>query len=953
MNNFLHELQENLTSEVRSDTIYKQLYSVDASIYEVEPLAIVIPRSKSDLIKAMQIAAKHKVSVIPRGAATGITGGCLGKGLIIDTSMHLNKIISIDYENECVICEPGVVQDELNAVLGSQGYRLGPDTSTGNRATIGGMIGNNAAGAHALQFGQMVDHTEEIELILYGGEVIQCKKLSKEELQKKRTLSTREGDIYRTIATIQEEYAAEISMRFPKVPRRVSGYNLNELIKPSFCNLSKLITGAEGSLGFISQVTLKICKKPLYTAIVVIAANDMLEGLQFTERYLQFHPFALELIDKKIIEAGRASPAMHGKLAWLDGNPDALFVVEFTATQQKELEDKCNAFSKQVCQEPYIAWMKTIYDTHTQECVWNLRKSGLGLLLSKRSYDRAIAFIEDLAIPPNKISHFLHTFTAYLKSQGKEAGIYGHIGDGCLHIRPYINLMLKSDRELMHTIMLDVAKMVQDVGGALSAEHGDGLIRSWTNPLLFGEKLYQAFVMLKRAFDPDGLMNPGKVVAESGLGAKLGDSLLENLRLTPQTPITHLKTFFNFDREGGIELAVDLCNGNGQCRKKEGLMCPSFQVTDDEKDTTRARANSFRALIHGKISPNSMQKKEFYEVMDLCIQCKGCKTECPSQVDMAKMKAEYLYQYHKKEGFPLKSYLFGHIGTLFCIGAYIPRISNFLLQTAFAKKLFNSLGIAPQRDFPKLAEKRFSKSYKNPEIRDKKIVLFSDTFTEFTAPEIGFQAAKVLEKLGFQILVPQWSCCGRTLISKGLLKEAKKKAEHLINVLYPYAAQGITICGLEPSCILTIRDEFRDLHLDRKKVDCVIQMTKTIDEVLADHIPQLAAHLKEYSGPIFVHGHCHQKALVGMHPTLTVLRCIQGASVHEIPSGCCGMAGSFGYEKEHYEFSLKIGELVLFPEIRKHNPTTIIASGTSCRCQIKDGTGKRALHLVEFLAQLF
>ncbi len=888
MSAFLDDLKRELSSETKVDTISKVLYSTDASIYEVEPIAIVIPRTKADLIKAIQIANRHKVSVIPRGAATGITGGCLGKGLVIDTSVHLNAIRSIDYDKERVICEPGVIQDQLNAALSHQGYRLGPDTSTGNRATIGGMVGNNAAGAHALKFGQMVDHLEACELILYSGQVIRFEHVTKVVWDEKCALHTQEGEIYRTVSAIQNEYAEEIEKRFPKVIRRVSGYNLNELVKPNFTNIAKLIAGSEGTLGFISEVTLKICKKPKEKAIVLIASKDMQKGLQCATRYQSFKPYALELIDKKIIEAGRLSPAMQGKLSFLNGQPDALFVVEFEAENSAALQEKCAQFHNAVHHDAHIAYLTIIIDEPTQEAIWQLRKAGLGLLLSKRSYNRAIAFIEDIAIPTDKLASFVDSFISYLRSQGKEAGIYGHIGDGCLHIRPYINLTKQDELALMQKIMLDVADMVIQYGGALSAEHGDGLIRTWTNPKMFGEKIYEAFIKLKKAFDPDCLMNPNKIVSSTPF-----QTFLEtDLRLSPQTKIVPQKTFFDFKREGGLELAADLCNGNGQCRKRahgEGphVMCPSFQVTGEEKDSTRARANVFRSLVHGKIKAADLPKAEIAEVMDLCIQCKGCKTECPSQVDMAKMKAEYLYQVHSREGYPLRSYLFGYLGSLLKLGSYFPKLNNFLISSAPVKALFSFIGISPKRTLPHLSCKPFSQNYKKACEKPKKIVLFSDTFTEFTMPQLGEKAAFVLEKLGYEVIVPSWSCCGRTMISKGLLPEAKKKAAKLINILYPFAEAGIPICGIEPSCILTIRDEFRDFYLDAKKVDCVISMTKTLDELLYDELPQLTPLLQPFSKEIYVHGHCHQKALVGMKPTLQILHSIPGAKVQEIQSGCC------------------------------------------------------------------
>lgn len=939
---FIEELKKRVTSEVRVDSVSKALYSVDASIYEVQPLAIIIPRTKEDLIQAIKIAHKHKVPIIPRGAATGITGGCLGEGLVIDTSKYLHQILSINYEQEYAIVQPGVVQDTLNAALEKRGYRLGPDTSTGNRATIGGMVGNNAVGAHSLKYGHMCDHVEAIELILADGSILNFHPCTQKDWEEKCSLNSVEGHIYKTIDSIEKEYKNDIEKDFPKVKRRSSGYNLNEL---STHNLAKLITGSEGSLGFVTEVKLRICKRPSHQALVLLAVDDMLKAIKDVPHYLSTTPFALEMIDEKIIQMGSSCPSMKGKLSWLESTPAAIIVAEFEAETEDALEVKCKEFHSRFSGQSYIFWSKIINDKELQKEVWELRKSGLGLLLSKRSYSRAIAFIEDIAVPASHLYDFMNRFITYLQAQNKEAGIYGHIGDGCLHIRPYIDLRQEDELALMQKIMTDTAKLVKEAGGTLSAEHGDGLIRSWMNPDFFGKRLFEAFTKIKHAFDPDNLMNPGKIIPTT--------ALTENLRLSPKTVIKSVPTFFDYSREGGFELAVDLCNGNGLCRKKENIMCPSFQVSCDEKDSTRARANALRAATHGKIEHEELFSKEFYDVMDLCIQCKGCKTECPSQVDMAKMKAEYLYAYHKERGVPLRSYLFGYIGNFYRIGAFFPSISNALLKIKPFKWLLTLFGITDKRQLPLLAKRRFSQEVQKREraVSSKKIVLFNDTFTEFLSPSIGSASVTILERLGYEVIVPEWHCCGRTLISKGLLPEAKSKAEALLNILYPYAKGHIVICGIEPSCLLTIRDEWRDLHLDKEKIDAVVSMSKTLDEVLYDDLELLAPQLRPLNAHILVHGHCHQKALCGMQKTLAILKSIPGASCEEIPSGCCGMAGSFGYEKEHEAFSKAIGELVLFPYIRSHKEAIIIASGTSCRSQIMDGCAVKAYHLAELLQQ--
>jgi FAD/FMN-containing dehydrogenase/Fe-S oxidoreductase len=950
VDNFIAELK-NAHLTIRSDAISRELYSQDASIYRILPLAICFPRTSEEVQKAMEIAARFALPVIPRGAATGITGGALGKGLILDTSLYLNRIVSVNLEEECVTCEPGVVQDELNRYLKEYGYRLGPDTSTGNRATIGGMVGNNAAGAHALRYGQMKDHVQAVELIAYGGEKLVFSPLSKSEWQQKCTLETLEGTIYRTVTHIQNEYKKDIEEKFPNLPRMVSGYNLKCLLEKSFHNLATLIAGSEGSLGCVTKVTLKISKLPQEKALVVIASRNMLEGLRYTTRYLDFKPYALEMIDDKIIEAGKKNPTLQNKLPFLENTPSALFLVEFSHNSEKELRDLVNQFCASIENEPHILFKKALFEKSEQEAVWDVRKAGLGLLLSQRRFDRAIAFIEDVAVRPEEISSFLEAFDQIMQKHNKSAGIYGHIGDGCLHIRPYINLSQPEEVETMQKIMQEVIELLKSKKGALSAEHGDGLVRSWTNQTMFGDRIYEAFLKLKMAFDPHLLMNPGKKIPNQGL--------TDNLKLSPASSFSLPFTpFFDFKKEGGLALATDLCNGNGQCRKKEGLMCPSFQATGKEQDTTRARATLLKAIIQGKLPLQELFSPRFYEVFDLCIQCKGCKTECPSQVDMAKMKAEYLYQYHQKKGYPLRSYIFGFIGTLLKIGSFLPHITNMSLKTRFIKTVFSWLGISKKRDLPLLAAQPFSKQYRPSQKSAKKIVFFTDTFTEFCQPSQGNDTIKILEALGYEVICPQWTCCGRTLISKGFLKSARKKAEKLVNLLYPFAKAHISIVGIEPSCIMTIRDEYAALRLDKEKVETVMQMTKTIDELLFEEHELLKSKLSATSQllgtKILVHGHCHQKSQIGMKKTLEFLKSIFGNNVEEIHSGCCGMAGSFGYESEHEAISLEMGNLTLFPTILKatQKEAIIVANGTSCRAQIQDGTQKKALHLVELVASL-
>ncbi len=888
MSDFLSELKRHAKGELRSDPISRRAYSVDASIYEVEPLAILQPIDNEDVATALAIAAKHNIPLTARGAATGITGGCLGSGLILDLSRHMNQIVSINLEEQYAICQPGVIQDDLNRALAPHGYRLGPDTSTGDRATLGGMLANNAAGARSLRYGSMVDHILEVALAT------------------EQKLPT----VLRKLDAIRLKYGEEIAAHFPKLPRRVSGYNLDALLEQPF-NLGKLIAGSEGTLAIVTEMKLRIVPNFKRSVLCLIPFDTILAAMREVEGLLAYNPLSLEMIDSKIISLGRS----RHRLSWLKGTPEALLIVEFEG-------------------ETAPALGTILTDPKTIAQVWELRKAGLGLLLSRRTYSRAVAFIEDLSVPPHNLAPFMEQFLALLSSKGKEAGIYGHVGAGCLHIRPYFDLRDASELKRMREMMIEVCDLVLAHGGVLSGEHGDGLVRSWLNKRLHGKTLYAAFEEVKKAFDPDNRLNPGKIVH--------GPPPEENLRFTPIKP---WPTFLDFKAEGGIELAADLCNGNGLCRKRDKVMCPSFQVTQDEYDTTRARAQALRGLIHGQLTTKDWDG--IYQVLDLCIECKGCKAECPSQVDMAKMKAEFLFQYQEKKGYSLRSRLFGHLSRFYSWASPFATAVNALSGTRFAKWLMRSVGMTDKRPLPLLTTQRFSdwwhKHVSPPSV--KTVVLFNDTYTEFLEPQIGIAAVKVLESMGYQVIVPLWQCCGRPLISKGLLKPARAQSEKLLASLMPYAKQGHKIVGLEPSCLSALVDDFAGLCDNRLLAPACC----TFDAFVAAEKPQF----KKLAKPILVHGHCHQKALVGMKETLEVLRSIPGATVEEIPSGCCGMAGSFGYEKEHYEFSLKIGELTLLPAVRASAAETmIVANGLSCRTQIAQATGRKPLHLAELLAEI-
>lgn len=956
MSKLIERLKAALEGPIAFDTVTRQVYSVDASIYEVEPLAIVSPVNIQDISTTLSMAYSENIPVIARGAATGIAGGCLGKGIILDLSRYLNHILDINLEEEYVLCEPGVVQEQLNQALAPYGYRLGPDTSTGDRATLGGMLGNNAAGARSLRYGSFADHLLEVTWLDAQGRSLTLGHPNLTEWHQMSQSATPQGLLYQRLWEIRERYSKAIETSFPKLPRCVSGYRLPALLGQEQIPLCTLLAGSEGTLGIATALKLRIVHTPGVSVLCLFPFNHMVEAMRIVKILLPFQPLALELIDHPILHAGRHAPSMHGLLDWLEGTPQALVFIECDGATPQDALAKITQCQAAVIASGLHTGGTILTDPNQIQAIWKVRKAGLGLLLSKRSYSRAIAFIEDVAVPPEQLPSFIEQFLAVLERYDKKAGIYGHIGAGCLHIRPYINLRQEKELKTLEEIQLAVTDLVMAHQGVLSGEHGDGYIRSWLNPKLFGDTFYQAFVEIKQAFDPDNRLNPGKIVN--------GAHWNHDLRLDPKRPLIEPDTFQDFSGEGGLALAADLCNGNGLCRKSEGVMCPSFQATRNEYDTTRARAQALRAIIQGKWPLEALAGEELQSVLDLCLACKGCKTECPSQVDMAKMKIEALYHYQEKHGYSLRNRLLGHIGQLFALARPIAPFFNWLNHLTPIKKLLDrTLGIAIKRPLPQLVRTTFSQQFaKQTKLSmGLPIILLSDTFTEFCHPEIGLAAAKLLQALGYQVIVPSWVCCGRTMASKGLLKQSAHHLKLLIQQLYPYAHEDIPIIGLEPSCLTMLSDESRGIlgkawPEGEQQIKTVSQSSVTLDAFLYRHLHQGALPLPwkrdlEPTHYLF-HGHCHQKAWEGTKYTQTILESIPNATVHEIVAGCCGMAGSFGYESEHIELSLQIGELKLFPAIRKTSERTIlVANGMSCRSQIMDGTQRQALHLAEALVQ--
>ena len=948
MDGLMQDLQKRIAGEVRFDAVSRMQYSTDASIYQIEPLGVVIPRRPEDVIATVEVACQHGVPVLPRGGGTGLAGQTIGRAIIIDMSNHMHEVLECNTAEQWAWVQPGLVQDELNAYLRPHGFLFGPDTSTSNRATIGGMIGNNSAGARSILYGKTIDHVLEVKAVLSDGSTAWFGPVDKAMLEQKMRGNTLEAQIYRDIVRLAQDNREAILERYPKILRRVSGYNLDEFLRDGPVNIAKMLVGSEGTLAVVTAAKMRLEPRPKATGLLAVHFDDMIASVEATNAILPFQPSAIEMIDRQIIDAARVSKELAGSMPFVQGHPDALLAVEFYADSAAEAADKVEKLEAQLRRDKWgYAYTKAL-TPQEQANVWKVRKAGLGLLMSTRDERKPIAFIEDTAVDPARLPDFLRRFRQIIADHDTTAGYYGHASVGCLHIRPGINLKKQSEVDKMVAMMGEISDLVLEYGGCMSGEHGDGLARSWLNEKHFGPTLYKAFKDVKRAFDPHNRMNPGKVVD--------GPSPRENLRHGPSYQAINLKTHLDFRRDGGFETAIDMCNGNGECRKlTEGTMCPSYMATRDEKHSTRGRANMLRAILSGRLPQEEFTGKGLYDALDLCLECKACKTECPSNVDMAKLKYEFLSHYYARHGTPWRARLFANIALLSHLGQMTAPVSNWLARSALGKWFQSRLGIAPQRTLPAFARETFSTwfqrhSRRTPATRGK-VVLFHDTFVEYNYPEVGQAATQLLEAAGFEVVLVARECCGRPAISKGQLDIGTTFAQHNIRLLAPYARQGVPILGIEPSCILTLREDYLDL-VPGEEASLVAQHVLTIDEFLFQLHQKGELELEFTSAPkqLLFHGHCHQKALVGSAPTLAVLRLPSGYQVQEIASGCCGMAGSFGYEAEHYEVSMQIGSQRLFPAVQAAAADVdIVANGISCRQQIQHATGRQARHLVEVL----
>lgn len=965
----LENLTTQLQGELKFDTLTKTLYATDASVYREIPLAVAFPKSEADIKKLIYFANSNKTSLIPRTAGTSLSGQCVGNGIVVDVSRDFSKILEFNKEEMWVRVQPGVVRDELNLFLKPYGLFFSPITSTANRAMIGGMVGNNSSGTTSIVYGTTREKVIELKTLLSDGSEAIFGELTQDQFLAKCELESLEGNIYRQIREdlSKPENQHNIHEHFPKksIHRRNTGYAVDYLLASGLFsedgkpfNFCKLLSGSEGTLAFTTEIKILLDPLPDPVEIVVGAHFESIHESMKAAQVAMKHPAtAVELMDKIILDCTKESLEYSKNRYFVEGDPMALLMIEFRGKTLEEAMEKGQALIADL-KSAGLGYAYPVIGPELTKSAWALRSAGLGLLANIPGDRKAVACIEDTAVDILDLADYIQEFDEMMVGFNQKPVHYAHAGAGEIHLRPILDLKKQQDREEFYKISEATAKLVKKYKGSLSGEHGDGRVRAPFIPLMVGEENYQLFRQIKYTWDPDNIFNPGKIVDTAPMNTSLR---YEADMLTPVQ-----ETLLDFSLEGGILRMAEKCNGSGDCRKlpsSGGTMCPSYQATRNEKDTTRGRANVLREFLTQDQKPNPFDHPEIKEALDLCLSCKGCTAECPSNVDMSTMKAEFLYQYQKTHGIPLRSKAFAYINALNTIGGKTPGIANFFLSNKITGGLMKSfLGVAPKRNLPEISKLNlrnwYEKNYaslpgNSNEI--KSVYLFIDEFTNYNDTKIGIAAIQLLKKLGYGVKVVKHEESGRSAMSKGLLEKAKKHAEANVRIFKDLVDGNTPLIGIEPSAILSFRDEYlrlvgKDLVEGAKKLKF---HTLLIDEFIGREI--VAGNIKagsftEEQQKIKFHGHCHQKALSAVSWSEKLLSLPKNYSVEVIPSGCCGMAGSFGYEKEHFDVSMQIGEMVLFPAVRQAEKNTLIAApGTSCRHQIADGTGKKAKHPVEIL----
>lgn len=964
----LEELKREFEGDLKYDLITRTIYSTDASDYKEEPVAVIWPKGREDIRKIIAFARTEKKGITVRAAGTSLAGQVVGNGIIVDISRYMNRILEVNEKEKWVRIEPGVVLDELNIHLRQYGLFFGPETSTSNRCNLGGMVGNNSCGSHSLIYGSTREHTIELRTVLSDGSEAVFGPVDRRGFEERCLKQNLEGDIYKTIRKILEDPENQKTIREgypdPAIPRRNTGYALDLLLDSGIFstssgkefNFCKLLAGSEGTLAVITEIKLNLVPlPPAFKTLVCVHHRHRDEAFRANLVALKFKPSAVELTDDRILELTKDNLSQRKNRFFVDGDPGAITMVEFARDSEEEVETVTNDLINALRKEGY-GYSYPVVRGKDMSKVWDLRKAGLGVLGNMKGDGRTVSLVEDTAVRVEDLPAYMDDFARLLGQYGKDSVYHAHIGTGELHIRPVLNLKDPADVELFRTIGLETARLVKKYRGSLSGEHGDGRLRGEFIPLILGEANYELLKKVKASWDPDNILNPGKIV----------DTPLMNtsLRYKPGTVTPLIETIYDFSSTDGIKRATEKCNGSGDCRKSVtigGTMCPTFMATMDEDKCTRARANILREFL-AREGSETWDHKEIYDILDLCVACKGCKSECPSGVDIAKLKSEFLQHWYDRHGIPLRTWLIAYISTFNHIGSFIPHVYNYFLKNKlFSGMLKRVIGFASERSIPLVYHTSLRKWIRrnlkdiNPENPIGSVYLFIDEFTDYNDTEAGIAAIRLLTTLGYEVRQVRHDLSARTFISKGLLRKAKKIALNNISSLADLVDSKTPLIGIEPSAILGFRDEYPDLagRELKDKAKKLASNSFLVDEFVSKEFREGRIKRESFTEEklqILLHAHCQQKAVASSACSVEMLSIPANYDVSELPTGCCGMAGSFGYEKEHFELSKKIGELVLFPGIRNSGSDVVIAApGTSCRHHIKDGTGRVALPPVVIL----
>ena len=936
------KLRGHIRGEVRESLVDRTIYSTDASNYRILPEAVVIPKNRQDVEITVSEASARDIPVTVRGAGTSLAGQAVGEGVILDLSKHMNGIIDVDAGGRRVRVQPGITIDGLNRSLAPLGLMFGPDPSSASVATVGGSVANNATGAHSILYGMAGDHVISSNAVLADGSFLE---LSRENYERRGRGNGIAENLFEKLAALIKESGELVRNDFPKHWRRASGYSLNYFLDQKF-NPAKLLASSEGTLAVSTDFELNLVERPRSSALCVILFREIPEAMDSVSEILSRNPSAIELIDGTLIGLARRKKGFSRAVSFIEGTPGAILVVEFQGDDERQTGEKAQSLAGSAESAVPGATAFPVLGREEQKKIWDIRKAGLGILMSDRGRQKPVPCIEDVSVPTENLARYTRDVISLLDEFGLKAAFYGHASAGCLHIRPLLDLQEQKGVSDMVALSERTLELVLRHSGVMSGEHGDGLQRSYLSERLFGEELYSVMNRLKEIFDPQGILNPGKVVR--------GAASSSNLRIRESA--VNINTFLNWSREGGLAAAAAMCNGQGVCRKTaEGIMCPSYRATLDEGDTTRARANLLRELLLGDVDKEMVYEKGFYDVFDLCVGCKACRSECPSGVDVGKMKTEFLALYKDKTGFTTRDRMFARVHEISSVRSTLPRFLNRTLESPFSRGLLSLAGIDPRRSLPRIAEDTLSEWFRRRNkgtANGKQVVYFHDTWSEFFYPEIGKAVTGVLESLGFCVLLErQRKCCGRPMLSTGMVEEARKNAIHNVNVLSSYAQKNIPVVFSEPSCLSAFRDEYTDLLPGNESLSALLPNLYSICEFVCAQGENLRDAGEQKRQEILVHGHCHERSTGDFSKTLSLLRNL-GYDARPSDAGCCGMAGSFGYEKEHYEISKAMGECDLFPKIRGLGEgKRVCVTGISCLEQVSHFTEATPVHIALLLEE--